>query len=458
MEIREERTHRPMSAERGVIVEFRSHPFPVGQGKVRLADGTTLDFELPQCKFTPFVGLPVIVERAHGEITLALAPEGQPLYRAQLEAVQRWNRPRARVRWAEELLVQPKPASSAPICPELEAAIIEDPDDIGGYLVYADWLQARGDPRGELIALQHALGSAIDENTRTSLAQAERELREIHAPRLLGELAAFAEGVRLTWRFGFVDEARLALNWPDGPVRPFDLESALRALLLLPAARLLRVLAFGLVGELTGAFRILEAHGPLPNLRELHLGDFDPSEAVVLSVSLGARPPPWAQLPRLTRLVVRAGTFSLGALELPHLTELELQAAALDRDHLAAIREGHLPGLRVLRLHFGHTRCTLDDVRAALEACPATLEELALIAAPATDEIVPVVAGCPFAGHLRTLDLSQGWLTRTGVDRLIGHHDAFAALAELRLEGSHHLSRAEMRRAAKALDCVVPGV
>src|SRR5689334_3233354 len=37
---------------------------------------------------------------------------------------------------------------------ELEAAIARDPYAPDGYRVYGDWLQAHGDPRGELIALQ----------------------------------------------------------------------------------------------------------------------------------------------------------------------------------------------------------------------------------------------------------------------------------------------------------------
>lgn len=37
---------------------------------------------------------------------------------------------------------------------ELEGAIAADPGDPNAYLVYADWLQARGDPLGELIVVQ----------------------------------------------------------------------------------------------------------------------------------------------------------------------------------------------------------------------------------------------------------------------------------------------------------------
>src|SRR5262245_57286291 len=35
--------------------------------------------------------------------------------------------------------------------PELEALIEEDPNDLSRYLIYGDWLQQQGDPRGELV-------------------------------------------------------------------------------------------------------------------------------------------------------------------------------------------------------------------------------------------------------------------------------------------------------------------
>ena len=41
--------------------------------------------------------------------------------------------------------------------PELEQAILANPDDEAAYEVYADWLQGEGDPRGELAAVQVAL-------------------------------------------------------------------------------------------------------------------------------------------------------------------------------------------------------------------------------------------------------------------------------------------------------------
>src|SRR5258708_4112106 len=41
--------------------------------------------------------------------------------------------------------------------PELEAALRVAPHDPAPHLVYADWLQQHGDPRGELITIHHRL-------------------------------------------------------------------------------------------------------------------------------------------------------------------------------------------------------------------------------------------------------------------------------------------------------------
>ncbi len=40
--------------------------------------------------------------------------------------------------------------------------ILDDPDEDANRLVYADWLEERGDPRGELIRLQVGQGPLVD--------------------------------------------------------------------------------------------------------------------------------------------------------------------------------------------------------------------------------------------------------------------------------------------------------
>lgn len=70
------------------------------------------------------------------------------------------------------------------------------------WLVYADALQQRGDPLGELIALGHA----------GDVGRRDAHLRA-HAKTILGPLAPFLEqGLRLDWRWGFVSGAELKSN------------------------------------------------------------------------------------------------------------------------------------------------------------------------------------------------------------------------------------------------------
>ncbi len=46
--------------------------------------------------------------------------------------------------------------------PELEAAILPNPNDAARSSVYGDWLQAQGDPRGDLVCVQATLASLRD--------------------------------------------------------------------------------------------------------------------------------------------------------------------------------------------------------------------------------------------------------------------------------------------------------
>ena len=84
--------------------------------------------------------------------------EGERRSRFESAAAARWERDRevasALARGYRPLSVAPEVELSDD---ELDAALRARPDDRETFLVYADWLQARGDPRGALIAAQHAL-------------------------------------------------------------------------------------------------------------------------------------------------------------------------------------------------------------------------------------------------------------------------------------------------------------
>jgi uncharacterized protein (TIGR02996 family) len=89
----------------------------------------------------------------------------------------------------------------------LHDQIVADPTDPAAYLVYADLLIARGDPRGELITLQHgaahASGAAREELERAAAAHLAA-----HSDRLLGPIAAHGSP---SWRYGFIEA--LTIRW-----------------------------------------------------------------------------------------------------------------------------------------------------------------------------------------------------------------------------------------------------
>lgn len=89
---------------------------------------------------------------------------------------------------------------------ELLGVIAENPDDHNGWLLYADWLQQRGEVRGELIALDIALESAAGPR-KAELEAARVELLASYGAALLGDTFAkfVASGYgTVTWHRGFI--------------------------------------------------------------------------------------------------------------------------------------------------------------------------------------------------------------------------------------------------------------
>src|SRR5690242_10987573 len=103
-------------------------------------------------------------------------------------------------------------------------AIQQDPDDDGPRLIYADWLEERGDPKGEFIRVQCALSRHdLDPKVREEFLAREQELLRQHANEWTG-VDTETEGIQMTcrqkieeivpiqhitWDRGFVEEAHL---------------------------------------------------------------------------------------------------------------------------------------------------------------------------------------------------------------------------------------------------------
>jgi uncharacterized protein (TIGR02996 family) len=67
--------------------------------------------------------------------------------------------------------------------------IVAHPDDTSLRLIYADWLEEQGDPRGEFLRIEAALAEMSDEDERRAALQTRlRELREAISPGWLARL------------------------------------------------------------------------------------------------------------------------------------------------------------------------------------------------------------------------------------------------------------------------------
>jgi uncharacterized protein (TIGR02996 family) len=85
----------------------------------------------------------------------------------------------------------------------LEAAIAANPDDVAVIDVYADWLQQRGAPHGELIAMQRALHEQRDATRFLAARERVETCYAMHGA-ALGELAGVARHFAVEWRNGFI--------------------------------------------------------------------------------------------------------------------------------------------------------------------------------------------------------------------------------------------------------------
>jgi uncharacterized protein (TIGR02996 family) len=220
---------------------------------------------------------------------------------------------------------------------DLVAAIAASPDDLDGYLVFADWLSERGDPWGQLIAIQHALALLPRFGStprRDELSRLEVTLRFEHAARLFGPLGetivdtstqtyAFSL-IDTDWRCGFVRTARIADTERLGPA------------LLAEIARL----------DVMQLLHRLEVAAP-PHRPRRDRPWLDAASLAPLVVTL----------PVLRELVVEwtentdALCVALAASPIaPRLEELRIDASAFTPAGIAALARAPFASLRVLRL------------------------------------------------------------------------------------------------------------
>lgn len=350
--------------------------------------------------------------------------------------------------------------------PELEAKLIEDPDDIDAHLVYADFLQTHGDPRGELITLFH----------RGKLVEAEAFM-EAHAGELYGPLKKYrttfdgSNQRAFEWRLGFIRSARFSYDSNSAEEVELDedddgelaLEDGLAALLQHPSGALLEELVIPINMIDDGAYfeplvKALATNGA-PALRKLRIGEFvhagpggadDGYEYEISWTSIGDASGLWKAVPRLERLVLQVGLGGtsasggndvLGDIDLPALKHLEVITGGMSQSCLQSLANAKLPSLTYMDLWMGDSgygfEGGVEDLEPLLDGSHVPkLQHLGLLNSELTDDICARLGESKVLPRLTELSLAYGTMTDAGARALADHKDAFAHLKVLDLRGN----------------------
>jgi len=350
---------------------------------------------------------------------------------------------------------KPPPLSN----PEMEAEIAKNPDDARAYLVYADWLQSKGDPLGELIALQNKAA------TNNDAKKAAAALLKKHSAHFMGELADFGDRdeheIKIEWQNGFIKT--LKMSWPmfdDGGNGGDQAAEDFNALLSLPVARFIQKLELGPVpGEEEMALgvltEVLEQKKGSATLRELYLGDTADWDISSTSSEIGDI----AKLfPKLEKLTVRGGNITLKKLDHPLLKSLTVETGGLGKQELKAITSMKTPNLESLKIWFGDEEyggaCDFKDIAPILDgsAWP-KLKELGLMNCAFVDEIAAALPKSKVIKQLISLDLSMGCLGDADIDVMVASKEAFSKLESLNVEdsGLTNVSKPKVKVLAKTV-------
>ncbi len=312
---------------------------------------------------------------------------------------------------------------------ELEQAIRENPTNLQNYLVYGDVLQERGDPRGELMALQHArLLNPQDKRLRGAETAFIAEEQEA----LLGQLVENLDSLHLDWHMGFIRSARVFGGASLSKRRP--LERVLEELFDHPSSVFLEELCLGSFRwrrqtELTAA-ELLEGFAErFSGLRSLFLFD----DSVEREGDVGGLFGPDCRLEVLSV----SGALGLGAsIEAPGLRELHLHHAEEEdmQASLEALASSELAGMESLSLW-------CPDGTEADEIWPALVnKKLRTLRVWNLEDGLPIVDKLLASSQLEQLeilDMSGCGLDGSAARTLLRSRGKLENLRQLWLDGNH---------------------
>ncbi|QSQ27472.1 WGR domain-containing protein [Pyxidicoccus parkwayensis] len=328
--------------------------------------------------------------------------------------------------------------------PELEAAIFSNPENADAYLVYGDWLQRQGDPRGELIALQHAALQASGDEAINLKKQIAKHLKSFKDS-LLGDLADAEdeEELKVEWHLGFIKSARVGQKDYDSDRNVAEL---VKELLAHPSARFLRGLTIGMAhfddendysDVIEGLTEGLSEMGGSKTLQDLFIGDFEyPDDTEISWSHLHDISGLYKLLPNLRTLRLRGGSLELGTVNLPELRELTIETGGLPLSAVKSIAAATWPKLEKLEVWFGQDNYGgeggVEDIQPLLDGkgLP-NLKSLGLCNTEFTDDLCKVLPKAKLLAQLERLDLSKGIMSDEGARILAESAAAFAHLKHI---------------------------
>jgi uncharacterized protein (TIGR02996 family) len=353
--------------------------------------------------------------------------------------------------------------------PELEAAIVANPEDLGAWQVYFDWLQTQGDPWGErgnlAITRDKAKGAA-----KTKLSKQIEAFDEEHGEALFGKALLalmkkedYSEVAKVEDRYGLI--WKIAVKAPEYEWDGTAPGTVLGAVVKSSAARLINEITIGLTefdpGGMEKGIEAMSKAGKLESLQTLFVGDFEyPDETEISWVedTNVAKLLPIA--PNLRNLKVVGGGISLPKVfEHKTLETLHIETGGLPSSTVASVGKCKLPELTSMEVWLGTENYGGGgNVKQLAELFKGTgvpkLVHLGLKNCDWEDDIAVALCKSDLLARLQTVDLSMGTLHGDGVEAIISNAAKFKHLKKLDLS-DNFLSDDQVKRIKKALGKIV---
>jgi uncharacterized protein (TIGR02996 family) len=352
---------------------------------------------------------------------------------------------------AKKKAAKKKPAVEYKRNPSLEKLIAKNLSDPTNYLVYGDWLTAEGDPRGELVTVQHSISelSNADKKGAKGKALISREKSILKANANFVGDAVPPQLAKIGWRWGFIESLKFNNDedWMDDNDK-VDVPGMVKALLASPAIAGISSIEINILrwdDVYKDATTILKAFGESPYGKQItkvvvappsgdvDTGMFDPGKSTENLAK-------W--FPNLEVLKIHGNDFKLGPMNFPKLRELYIETCGLDKKMLAQITSGTWPKVERAEIWFGSDdygcNCKVKDLQPIFDGKVfPKVENLGLMNSEFADAIAKEIINSKVIKKLKILNLSLGTIWTEGVKAFLENPKAIAHLDSINVNDNH---------------------